>query len=173
MIGGNCPVIRYLGSKGARAKTGMFSIGFTDEPVEYPYDDVTIAAAPGLLVMGKTFEGFLANLALWDKQAYEAHWLHELKSIFDGASKATLIVSYDDPKLSYNMEIWPVYRDGDWIRLQNRLLFYESLPANFFVTEISSYLRDRETMNEEGQKLSEWSVGMRDLENFLHRCGLI
>ncbi len=53
------------------------------------------------------------------------------------------------------MEVWPVYRDGDWIRLQNRLLFYESLPANFSVTEISSYLRDREARNDNGQKFSE------------------
>jgi len=161
MIAVNCPVIRYLSSNGARAKTSMFSIGFADEPAEYPYDDVTIPAAPGLLVMGKTFEGFSANLALWDKKTYEAHWLRELKSLFDGASKATLIVSYDDPKFSYKIEIWPVYRDGDLIRLQNRLLFYECLPANFSVTEISSYLQDRQTMNEDGQKV------------FLHRCGVI
>ncbi len=151
----------------------MFSIGFTDEPLEYPFEDISIAAAPGLLVIGNTFEGFLANLAVWNKEAYEAHWLLELKSLFEGKPKATLIVSYDDPNFSHNIEIWPVYREGDKVCLQNRLLFYERLPANFDLTEISSYLGDHRTLNQWGQKLSEWSVSIRDVEVFLHRCGVI
>jgi hypothetical protein len=36
----------------------MFSIGFTDEPLEHPYDDTSIPAAPGTLVLGKSTEEF-------------------------------------------------------------------------------------------------------------------
>ena len=51
----------------------MFSIKFADEPLEYPFDDTTIPAAPGALVLGKTTEEFLANLSLWSKSDYESH----------------------------------------------------------------------------------------------------
>ena len=55
----------------------MFSIGFTDEPLEYPYDDTSIPAAPGRLVLGESTEEFLANLSLWSKLDYESHWTRE------------------------------------------------------------------------------------------------
>jgi hypothetical protein len=93
---------------------GMFSIGFTDQPVEYPYDDTSIPAAPGKLLLGKSTEDFVANLSLWSKSDYESHWVHELKALAERASKIALVVSYDDPNASSNMEIWRVYRDGEW-----------------------------------------------------------
>ena len=61
----------------------MFSIGFTDEPLEYPYDDIRVPAAPGLLIIGKTMEGLLANLAKWNKETYESQWKSELRFAFE------------------------------------------------------------------------------------------
>jgi hypothetical protein len=45
----------------------LFSIGFTDERLEYPNDDMSIPVAPGRLALGKSTEGFLANLSPWGK----------------------------------------------------------------------------------------------------------
>ena len=66
----------------------MFSIGFSDEPLEYPYDDTTIPAAPGRLVFGKSTEEFLANLSLWSKSDYESDWTRELRGLLEGNLKA-------------------------------------------------------------------------------------
>jgi hypothetical protein len=99
----------------------MFSIGFTDEPLEYPYDDTGIAAAPGKLVLGKWTEEFLANLSLWSKLDYESHWTRELKALLEGKPKVALVVSYNDPHPASNLEIWRVYRDGEWLHFQNQL----------------------------------------------------
>ena len=87
--------------------------------MEYPYDDTCIPAVPGRLQLGKSTEEFLANLSLWSKSDYESHWARELKALVEGASKIALVVSYDDPKASSNMEIWRVYRDGEWGHFQN------------------------------------------------------
>ena len=70
----------------------MFSIGFTDEPLEYPYDDTSIPAAPGTLRLGKSTEEFLANLSLLSKLDYESHWARELKGLVEGNLKAALVV---------------------------------------------------------------------------------
>jgi len=119
----------------------MFCIKFNDEPLEYPFDDVSIPAASGTLVLGKAIEDFLANLSLWTKSDYESHWTRELKALFEGRSKVALIVSYNDPKASWNMEIWRVYRDGEWVHFQNQLLWYDSLPNGFEVSKMSDYRR--------------------------------
>jgi hypothetical protein len=149
----------------------MFSIGFTDEPLEYPYDDPSISAAPGMLKLGNSTEEFLANLSLWGKLDYKSHWSRELKALFEGSPKAALVVSYDDPKAASNMEIWRVYRDGEWLHFQNQLLSYSNLPDAFEISEISRYIEDRKVMTAEGNRISEWDVHIRDVEMFLLRSG--
>jgi hypothetical protein len=151
----------------------MFSIAFTDEPLEYPYDDTSIPSAPGRLVLGKSTEEFLANLSLWSKSDYESHWTRELKALFEGSLKVALIVSYDDPKAASNMEIWRAYRDGEWVRFQNQLLPYGSLPHEFEILDISRYIEDRMTINTEGDRISEWDVAIRDVEIFLRRSNAL
>jgi len=127
----------------------MFSIGFTNESVEFPYDDPSIPAAPGRLLLGNSTEEFLANLSLWSKSDYESHWTR------------------DDPKASSNMEIWRVYRDGEWAHFQNQLPWYGDLPHDFDVSKMSQYVQDRVVTTAEGNLISEWDVAIRDIESFL------
>ena len=150
----------------------MFSITFTDEPLEYPFDDPSIPAAPGKLVLGKSEEEFLANLAVWGKPDYQFHWAHELKALLGGNSKVALVVSYNDPNAASNMEIWRVYRDGDWAHFQNQILWYSSLPDGFEISKINRYIEDRVITDENGNRISEWNVSIRDIELFLHSSGV-
>jgi len=145
----------------------MFSIGFTDEPLEYPYDDTGIPAAPGRLVLEKSIEEFLANLSLWGKSDYESHWARELKTLLEGNQKVALVVSYNDPHPASNMEIWRVYRDGELAHFQNQILWYSTLPQPFEVSKISQYIPDRAVVTPEGNRTSEWDVTIRDIGLFL------
>jgi hypothetical protein len=147
----------------------MFKIELTDKPLEYPFDDPIIPAAPGELTLGKHTEEFLANMSLWDRSAYESHWLSELRALCEGNPKVALIVSYDDPKASSNLEIWRAYLDGQWVHFQNQLLWYGDIPAGFEISKISQYIPDRAIMNAEGERYSEWDVDIRDIELFLRR----
>ena len=114
-------------------------------------------------------EEFSANMSLWNKSDYESHWLSELRPLCEGKPKAALIVSYDDPKASSNLEIWRAYLDGEWVHFQNQLLWYKDLPAEFEISKISQYIPDRAVMSAEGAQYSEWDVATRDIEMFL-RC---
>jgi len=151
----------------------MFSIQFVSDPLEHPYEDASIPAAPGSLVLGKTTEDFLANLSLWGKADYEFHWKCELKAFFEGDHKVALVVSYNDPRVSSNMESWTVYRDGDWARFQNKLSWYAEFPHPFEMSKVSQYMNERQTKTTEGHQISEWGVHMRDIEMFLQRINTI
>jgi len=144
----------------------MFSIGFTDEPLEYPYDDTSVPAAPGRLMLGKSTEEFLANLSVWAKSDYESHWTRELKALLEGNPRVALVVSYYGNPAS-NMEIWRVYRDGELVHFQNQILWYSTLPRGFEVPKLSQYIPDRVVMTAEGNRISEWDVAIRDIELFL------
>lgn len=151
----------------------MFAINFTDQPLEYPFDDTSVSAAPGKLVLGKSTEEFLANLSLWDKSDYQSHWARELKALYEGRPKVALVVSYDDPKAASNLEIWSAYRDGEWIHFQNQLLFYCDLPHDFEISKMSNYIQDRLVVNTEGDRISEWNVATRDIESFLRHSNAL
>jgi contact-dependent growth inhibition (CDI) system CdiI-like immunity protein len=148
----------------------MFSIRFTNEPLEYPFDDKTIPCAPGMLVLGNWFEEILANLSVWSKADYEAHWVRELDALVKRTSKVALIVSYNDPRFSSNMEIWRVYREGEWAHFQNQIPDYGSFPQPFKIEELSQLISDRRVMNDEGDRISEWKVSVREIEYFLLKC---
>ena len=150
----------------------MFSIGFTDEPLEYPYDDTGVPAAPGRLVLGKSIEEFLANLSVWPKSDYEAHWMRELTGLVEGNPKVALVVSYYGKQAS-NMEIWRAYRDGEWTHFQNQILWYSALPPGFEVAKLSEYIEDREVVTAEDNRISEWDVHIRDIELFLRRSNVL
>jgi hypothetical protein len=145
----------------------MISIGFSDEPLEYPYDDATIPAASGFLMLCEHREGFLANLSKWSKVDYERHWYRELRSLLDGQHKIALIVSYDDPHAAHNMEIWKVYRDSEVVRFQNQLRWYDSLPPDLDPWRISEYVDDRAVVTPEGNAISEWTVSLADVHSFV------
>ena len=145
----------------------MFFIGFTSEPLEYPFDDTSIPAAPGRLELGKSTEDFLANLSLWRKPDYESHWTHELRSLLEAKSKIALVVSYNDPRASSNMEIWRAYRDGECAHFQNQLLSYSDLPRGFEILNVSQHIKERQVENSEGNRVSEWNVAIKDIELFL------
>ena len=149
----------------------MFSIGFTDEPLEYPYDDTSIPAAPGRLVLGESAEEFLANLSAWAKSDYESHWRRELKTLLEGNPKVALVASYYGNPAS-NMEIWRVYRDGELVHFQNQILWYSTLPSGFEVLKLSQYIQDRAVVTQEGDRISEWDVPIRDIELFLRRSNV-
>ena len=151
----------------------MFSIEFTDDPLEYPFDDTSVPAAPGKLLLAKSIEEFLANLSLWSKSDYESHWAHEFKSLFEGKLKVALVVSYNDPKAASNLEIWPAYREGEWVRFQNHLPWYGNFPQEFEILEMSRYIDDRKVIDTEGNRISEWDVALRDIEMFLRRANAL
>ena len=149
----------------------MFSIGFSEEPLEYPYDATGVPAAPGRLVLEKSIEEFLANLHLWSKSDYESHWKRELKTLLKGNPKVALVVSFNDPHPASNMEIWRVYRSGKWAYFQNQLLAFDSLPDDFDVLEISRHIQDRAMTTADGDRISEWRVALTDIELFLRAGG--
>jgi hypothetical protein len=143
-----------------------FSIAFLDEPLSYPYEDPAAPAARGVLVLGDAREYFLASLYEWSKEYYESQWRHALKTILLGRDKAALITTYGSPENATHLEWWPMYAAEDAVFLQDHLLFYDRLTKPFSVQDAFSFLRDRQTTNEEGKAISEWMVSFSDVKEF-------
>ena len=76
------------------------------------------------------------------------------------------MTEYVGPEASSKLEWWPLYRLGDTVHVQNHLLFYDQLTEPFSLANAAKFIRDRQTVNEDGLAISEWTVAFSDLEDF-------
>jgi hypothetical protein len=51
--------------------------------------------------------------------------------------------------------------------VQNHLRFYDQLGSNFSIADANRFLADRITMNEEGNRISEWTVPFAEIAQFV------
>lgn len=149
-----------------------FSIGFLDEPPSYPYDDPATPQARGILILGEAKEYFGSSLHQWSKRDYEAQWRHAIKTLLDGKDRAALITEYLGPEVATHLEWWPMYVAGNAVFIQDQLLLYDQLAEPFSAEDAFSFLRERRTTNNEGKKISEWVIGMPELEEFARAISL-
>lgn len=143
-----------------------FSISFIDVPLERPYEDASTKAARGLIVLGDWKEEFLANLGEWTQVEYRQHWTRSIQRLVQGETKAVLITTFSSPEIASHLEWWALYRAGEQVVVQNQLVFFADLEGEFDANRAVQFLKDRETENARGDRISEWSVPMDDLRAF-------
>jgi hypothetical protein len=148
---------------------GMFEIFLTDELV--PETDLGVAAVYGRIHVGQFSETFVTSLVSWDRRQYEQHWADSLGRLLSGADRSALITSFVTPQLSDHLVWWPLYREGDAVHVQNQLLFYDQLGAPFFPSSPWSSVGERNTVNAEGRRISEWQTDVNSIRAFLERRG--
>jgi hypothetical protein len=143
----------------------QFSICFLDEPLYL--EDGAAPAAHGLLSIGNFREAFYSSLAHWSQEQYRKQWCEAILAIVNGATKSALIVDFPTPDTASHLEWWPIYRVNDTCYLQDHLLFFDQLTEPFSPDLPIGSLKDRETVSENGDPISEWSVPLSELDQFL------
>ncbi|MGD0292692.1 MAG: hypothetical protein ABSB30_02450 [Terracidiphilus sp.] len=148
-----------------------FSISFLDEPLIYEEDDPAYVAAAGKLVIGDWEEIFVSSLYLWSKEDYMAQWMHAIRSMLNGSEKAALIVEYLGPDAG-RLWWWPMYRVGGSVYLREQILFFDQLKEPFSLEKAFSFIQDHRAINEDGYKISEWSVTVSEVKEFAHELSI-
>ena len=134
------------------------------------YDEQTPVAV-GDLVLGEFTESFHASLLQWSKLDYEAQWRSAIRTLLEG-SKSALIVHYVSPEFADNFEWWPMYRAEHVVYIQNQLPWHNRLTQPFSLENMFSLVKDRVSINENGDHLSEWSVKLSDVEEFARKLSI-
>jgi len=118
-------------------------------------------------------EGFLdadlADLSHWSEHAYQAQWLKELNEIIHSRDRGALITSIHDPSVGYRIWTWPMWKEGNEVHFQNRILFMLEPGPKFDSANLAEYVGDRQTLSEDGELISQWTVSLDAIRNFLDR----
>ena len=139
-----------------------FSIDLLDEPAS----DIE-STRLGLLTIGSYVERFVAATTYWDVTRYRRHWQQAITRIVQGSVTSTLITSMYDPAVANFIYWWPMYRLGHTVQFQNHILFLNELETLFDPNDPFRFVPERMIINSDGEKISEWSASIADLEGFL------
>jgi hypothetical protein len=147
------------------SKTEEFSI--TIDPGDVHQDQTAMTEARGVIQIGDFRETFLANLAYWSADDYRRSW-RESFTVLDAESPSTscMVTSITEPEASNFIFCWPLYRIGESVFVHNSIIFLEELEERFDPAAPWRSVRPRETVNEDGHRISEWRTTMTALRQF-------
>lgn len=141
----------------------LFKIAFTDDC----WSDEGIPFRGLQLTLEDYTEEEQADLAFWSTEDYEAHWLTELNRVTTSRHKGALITSIHDPANAFRVWVWTMWKEGNRVLFQNRLLFMLEECQAFNPDQVSDHIGEYASHTEEGSRISEWIVPIAAIRNFL------
>jgi hypothetical protein len=139
-----------------------FNIEFTGDFLE---DDPLVAL--GVIRIGSFRESFSSILGFWSLEDYRANWITATRRLLGVAEVSCLLTSVPNPAKANFFTVWPLYRSGDHVYVQNQLIFADDLNGDFDPDAPWQYVEPRTTIDEDGTRISEWQVSSVDIEEFV------
>lgn len=144
----------------------MYDIRLTTEAADFAEG---ASAVYGSIRIGNFEEAFIASLDEWAPERYELQWLDGARRLVAGERTSAFVTSFLPPNKSPYFVWWPSYRIDETVYVQNQLRFYGQLNEQFDVGALYQYVPTRKTVNDEGEKISEWSMPIEWLRAFVNR----
>jgi len=142
-----------------------FWIGFT--PHEPP-EPRLVHSCRGRIQIGSWSEPFVCDTEYWSSSEYIRHWRDSIGRIVGRSQKSALLVSMGDPERMNFLRWWAMYRDGDTVVFQEQMFFLRSPhDRTFSAQSIETFVSERKTMSDDGDSVSEWSIPVEALAEFL------
>jgi hypothetical protein len=97
-----------------------------------------------------------------------AQWLDAGERLVGGAPVVVFLTHMMHPTAAYHMG-WPAWREGDRVLVQDRLFLAEQIGSPFDVEHPEVHLGPRQEISDEGLRISQWAVSLRDVAAFVER----
>lgn len=125
------------------------------------------AEASGRIVIGDFTETFRVPLGFWEESDYRRSWRRAFEVLdADPHAKSCLMTSMTDPDSSNFLGCWPMYREGEDVYIQNAIIFLDEVEGDFDPAAPWSCVGPRQSIDEDGNKVSEWITSMSSLRGF-------
>lgn len=145
-----------------------FAIELSGENVVDPKS--TAEGRSGLITIGSFQERFIAPLDYWTATDYERHWVQAISRLLETSDRSCLVTAMYDPATANFIVWWPLYRVGNTAFIQHHILFLDTLASPFNPNDPFALIPQRETVNEDDERVSEWHVSIEDLADFMRQA---
>lgn len=121
----------------------------------------------GRIVIGDFAETFKVPLGYWSDSDYRQNWRRAFEILKERPdSRSCLMASMTDPENSNFLICWPMYREGDAVHIQNAIIFMDEAGQSFDDGAPWTSIGPRHVIDEDGNRVSEWTTSMKDIEEF-------
>lgn len=117
----------------------------------------------GVIKIGDFEERFDCSLDYWMPVKYQAQWCNAVDKLLQGRSRVALVSSITDPTTANFLFWWPIYSIDGSAHFQQQILFREDFPRAFDFESLLASVPVYESVDEEGQKISEWVTPIEDI----------
>lgn len=145
----------------------MFSIEFDSGPQVGFGEPVMI----GRIVLNEFAESFVAPLVFWRTGDYQRQWREAAETIVRGGDRSCFVAAMRRTPDDGAIFLWPVYRCGEAVYVQHRLLLPETVDGRFDPANPYAQVNERQIVSEQGEPISEWQISVKDIALFLRRAG--
>jgi hypothetical protein len=131
-----------------------------------------ILSYKGLLTIGDFQEYFYMPIDSWPLQQYKIQWKEGIQRL-KTENSSCLITSIYKLKTRPAIEWWPLYKEGEIVYIQNHHFGGKIMEERgvglppFNQDTCYLYVPPRETLSDDGTKVSEWSVPLKSMFIFL------
>ncbi|HVK00272.1 MAG TPA: hypothetical protein VM365_05375 [Gemmatimonadales bacterium] len=122
----------------------------------------------GRIKLGHFQDEFQVPLFDWAPGDYVAQWLEAAGRLVAGEPAVVFLTHMMHPTAPYHMG-WPAWCEGDQVLVQERLFLAEQLGGPFDVEHPEVHLGPRQEISDEGLRISQWVVSLRDVAAFVER----
>ncbi|MFM9695743.1 hypothetical protein [Streptomyces europaeiscabiei] len=159
------------GEAGAISRNNRFAIEVIGDPaLEGGVSSASEAA--GRVTVGGFSESFPMDLSFWTVGDYSRSWERALRELEASKySTSCLISSITDPETANFIFCWPIYREREDVYVQNSIIFLDGLEEQFNPQEPWCYVEARGLVDEDGNKVSEWSTTTSQVRRFRESIG--
>ncbi|WP_434743909.1 hypothetical protein [Micromonospora sp. SH-82] len=111
-------------------------------------------------------------LEFWGIPDYLRSWCRAFVALGESSSSTScLMTSMSNPETANYLSCWPLYRDSETVYVQNSILFLDEVRGAFDPSQPWSSISPRETVDDDGNVLSEWRTSMNSMREFFDaRC---
>jgi hypothetical protein len=142
-------------------------MSFTIEFLDTLLPDYTRSGeyADGRIVVDDYEETFSAALDVMSKRDYMAQWVAGIKRILRGHETSAIVTSYADRGGEILGMWYSLYRQADTavVLIHNHLMLRDVVGGNFAVARYFEFVPPYESVNEDGERISEWLTSVSDL----------
>ena len=122
----------------------------------------------GRIKLGHFQDEFQVPLFDWAPGDYAAQWIEAGERLVAGATAVVFLTHMMHPTAAYHMG-WPAWCEGDQVLVQERLFLAEQLGGPFDVEHPEVHLGPRQEISDEGLRISQLVVSLRDVAAFVER----
>jgi hypothetical protein len=126
------------------------------------------SVANGQIRIGDFSERFEVDLSYWTMKRYVESWARAI-DVLEMQEVSCLVASITDPSSSNFCFCWSLYRSCNDVFVQQIVIFFDMLTRPFDPDAPWESIPPRVTVNEEGDRISEWKVTTAAISDFRRR----